>query len=350
MMDTFPKIELHLHLDCCLSYDAVRRLAPEVTPAAFARDFVAPAKCRSLAEYLRTPPNHVALMQDEAGLRLAVDDLFAQLARDNVIYAEIRFGPLLHIRRGLRSEQVVAIVDDAVARASAVTGIEARLILATLRHFNEAQSLETVRLVERFRGERSGSHVAAFDIAGDEAGYSLDAHLAAFRYASERGIPFTAHAGEACGPASVWETLRLLQPSRIGHGVRSIEDERLLDHLAATGIHLEVCPSCNVQTDVVATYADHPVDRLSRYRPTPDRDTVMVNGPSSIVGSRGISLGINTDTRTITDVTLVQEYERLRETFGWRAKEFLAANLNAVRAAFVEPSVRQALEQRLHEQ
>ena len=96
-------------------------------------------------------------------------------------------------------------------------------------------------------------------------------------------------------------------------------------HLAATGIHLEVCPTSNVQTDVVATYEDHPVDRLYR---------------------RGISLGISTDTRTITDVTLTTEYERLHDTFGWGADEFLAVNLNALRAAFVEPSVKQALEQR----
>jgi adenosine deaminase len=307
----------------------VRRLAPDVTAEAFARDFVAPPKCRSLADYLRTPPHHVALMQSEEALRLVVDDLFAQLARDGVIYAEIRFAPLFHTRRGLSSEQVVAIIDDAVARASAASGIDARLILATLRNFNEAQSLETVRLVERFRSKRSDTHVAAFDIAGDEAGYPLDAHLAAFRFAIERGIPRTAHAGEAAGPASVWETLRLLQPARIGHGVRSIEDEALMVHLAETGVHLEVCPSCNVQTDVVAAYEDHPVDRLHR---------------------RGISLGISTDTRTITDVTLTQEYERLTGTFGWGADQFLAVNLNAVRAAFVEPSVKQALELRLRAQ
>ena len=127
----------------------------------------------------------------------------------------------------------------------------------------------------------------------------------------------------------MWETLRLLQPSRIGHGVRSIEDEALMAHLAATGIHLEVCPTSNVQTDVVPAYGDHPVDRLYR---------------------RGISLGISTDTRTVTDVTLTQEYERLHDIFGWGAEEFLAVNLNAIRAAFVEPSVKQALEQRLREQ
>jgi len=324
-LQALPKIELHLHLDCCLSYEAVRRLAPEITPEAFRRDFVAPPKCKNLVDYLRTPPHHVALMQSEEALRLVVDDLFAQLARDNVIYAEIRFAPLFHTRGGLSSEQVVAIVEDAVSLASTASGIEARIILCTLRNFSPAQSLETVRLVEHFRD----THVAAFDIAGDEAGYPLDAHLAAFQYAIERDIPRTAHAGEARGAESVWETLRLLHPSRIGHGIRSIEDERLMAHLAATGVHLEVCPSCNVQTDVVPTYSDHPVDRLYR---------------------QGISLGISTDTRTVTDVTLATEYERLHRTFGWGAEEFLAVNLNAVRAAFAEPAVRHKIEARLRAQ
>ena len=210
-LHTLPKIELHLHLDCCLSYEVVRRLAPDVTPEAFRRDFVAPPKCRSLAEYLRTPPHHVALMQSEEALRLVVDDLFAQLGRDGVIYAEIRFAPLFHTRRGLSSEQVVAIVDYTVARASAASGIEARLILATLRHFSEAQSLETVRLVERFRGTR----VVAFDIAGDEAGYPLDRAPGRVPLRQRARHPATPPTlARRCGAESVWETLRLLRPSR----------------------------------------------------------------------------------------------------------------------------------------
>ena len=317
-----PKVELHLHLDCCLSYAVVRRLAPTVTPADFARDFVAPPKCRDLADYLRTPPYHVALMQTADALRLVVEDLFAQLAADHVLYAELRFAPFQHLRGGLTPEQVVAAVDRAVADNVAASGIQARVILCTLRHFDQAQSLATVRLVERFRD----NYVAAFDIAGDEAGYPVDAHLAAFAYAIERGIPRTAHAGEARGPASVWETLRHFQPSRIGHGVRSIEDDDLLVHLRQTGVHLEVCPSCNVQIDIVPEYADHPIDQLYR---------------------SGVSLGVSTDTRTITNVTLTREYERLHQHFGWDTPHFETVNLNAARAAFLPPAERQQLEERV---
>ncbi len=319
-----PKVELHLHLDCSLSYAVVSRLAPHVTEARYRAEFVAPAKCTNLADFLTRAPQGVALMQSADALALVVDDLFAQLARDGVLYAEVRFAPLLHTAGGLAPEAVVRAVADATDAAVQASGVEARLILCTLRHFSEAESLATARLVDAFRGTR----VAALDLAADEAGFPLDAHVAAYAYARERGLARTAHAGEARGAESVWETLRRLAPSRIGHGVRSVEDPALVAHLIAHAVHLEVCPTSNVQTDVVPTLADHPVDRLYR---------------------AGVPLGINTDARTITDVTLADEYERLAAAFGWTAADFLACNEAALRAAFLPDAERERLRARLRE-
>lgn len=321
---TCPKVELHLHLDCSLSYRAVSTLDPSVTREVFNQEFIAPAKCANLADYLKRAPRGYKLMQSEAALELAVDDVFSQLASDHVIYAEIRFAPFLHLEKGLASEQVVEIVDGAVARAANRTGIEARIILCTLRHFSADQSLRTAMLVKQFMGRR----VAAFDIAGDEAGFPIDAHQAAFDYAIRERLPRTAHAGEAAGAASVWQTLEHFQPSRLGHGVRSIEDGALVEHLREAKIHLEICPSCNVQIDIFPTLRDHAVDRLYR---------------------AGLSLGISTDTRTITDVTLTQEYERLQSVFGWTSAHFLACNRNAIRAAFAPPETKRRIEARLIE-
>jgi adenosine deaminase len=321
-MAPIPKVELHLHLDCSLSYSAVARLDPFISREEYDAEFVAPPQCASLADFLTRAPRGFQLMQTRDALRLATEDLFQQLCADGIFYAEIRFAPLLHLLRGLSPEAVVEAVDRATEECIAATGIEARLILCTLRHFDATQSLATAHLVERFRGSR----VAALDIAGDEAGYPLDAHVAAFRYAAERGLHRTAHAGEACGAQSVWETLRKLQPSRIGHGVRSIEDAELVEHLRRERIHLELCPSSNVQTRASASYAEHAVDRLYR---------------------AGVSLGISTDTRTITNVTLEQEYSRLLEHFAWGDEQFAACNREALRAAFVEKSVRENLLQRL---
>jgi len=314
-MPQLAKVELHLHLDCSLSYAAVSHLAPHISRQEYDAEFVAPSQCASLADFLTRAPRGFQLMQTEDALRIVTEDVFEQLRRDNVIYAEFRFAPLLHLLKGLSPEAVVAAVDRAAEKCIDATNIEARLILCTLRHFDDAQSMLTAQLVERFKGSR----VAALDIAGDEAGFPIYPHIPAFRYAMDHGLHRTAHAGEACGASSVWETLQAFQPARIGHGVRSIEDPLLVDHLKRERIHLEVCPSSNVQTRTSLTYADHPVDRLFR---------------------AGVSLGISTDTRTITNVTLEQEYLRLREQFGWTDDELLACNREALRAAFIDEPTR----------
>src|SRR5258707_13972773 len=96
-MDHLPKVELHLHLDCSLSYKVVARLDPAVTRPDFDRDFVAPAKCTSLADFLTRAPRGVQLMQTEPALRMVVEDVCEQLQSDHVVYAEIRFAPLLHL-------------------------------------------------------------------------------------------------------------------------------------------------------------------------------------------------------------------------------------------------------------
>jgi adenosine deaminase len=317
-----PKLELHLHLDCSLSFAAVARLDDSVSLEEYQREFIAPRQCTSLADFLTRAPRGFKLMQEEAALALVVEDVFEQLAADGVIYAEIRFAPLLHLERGLTPEQVVSSVDRATEASIRSSGIDARLILCTLRHFDREQSLVTARLVEKFRGSR----VAALDIAGDEAGYPIDAHIPAFRYAIDHGLHRTAHAGEARGPDSVWETLREFQPSRIGHGVRSIEDPALVQHLIRERIHLEVCPTSNLQTGISRDYAEHAVDKLYR---------------------AGVPLSINTDTRTITNITLNEEYRNLEEHFRWTPADLLATNRAAIEAAFVEESTKSKLRERL---
>jgi adenosine deaminase len=321
-MERLPKIELHLHLDCSLSYSVVARLDPSISREQYDREFIAPPKCASLADFLTRAPRGFQLMQDEESLRLVVEDLFEQLARDGVIYAEIRFAPLLHTERGMRPADIVVAIDRATETCIRATGIEARLILCTLRHYSAAQSLETARLAESFQGSR----VVALDIAGDEKGFAIDAHVPAFRHSTEHGVSRTAHAGEASGAESVWETLEKLQPSRIGHGVRSAEDASLVEHLRSHRIHLELCPSSNEQTRAVPSYGEHPIDSLYR---------------------AGVSLGINTDARTITNISLSREYQRLRDHFGWGNQEFLACNLAALRAAFVEDTAKDALSRKL---
>lgn len=325
-LKSLPKVELHLHLDCSLSYEAVSRLAPGVSRDEYRNEYTAPARCANLADFLTRAPKGFRLMQTEDSLRLVTEDVLRQMAEDGVIYAEIRFAPLLHTERGLSPERVVSVVERAVGEIIRDSGVEANLILCTLRHFTEAQSTLTAKLVEQFKGSR----VVALDLAGDEAGFPLAAHVEAYRYAREQGLSRTAHAGEGAGPESVWETLRLLEPQRIGHGTRSIEDSALVDHLRRERIHLELCPSANVQIiPSIERMEEHPIDRLYR---------------------AGISLNVNSDSRMLTPTTLTREYECLRDVFGWTEPEFLRANLMGLQAAFAGDDVKQRLEKRLRDE
>ncbi|UCD41045.1 MAG: adenosine deaminase [Chloroflexota bacterium] len=319
-----PKVELHLHLDCSLSYEIVSQIEPSITLEDYRSNFIAPEKCVDLRDYLKRAPSSYPLMQTEEHLRLVTLDLFEQLRKDNVLYAELRFAPLLHTEGGLSAREVVTIVEAATAEGVRNTGVEARLILCTLRFYSTEQSLETVHLVEDFLG----TYVAAFDIAADKPGNVIDAHIPAFDYARENGIPYTAHVGESRGIENVWDTIHAFAPSRLGHGVCSIQDPALLDYLKKHHIHLEACPTSNVQTNCYNTYADHPIDRLYR---------------------EGISIGVNTDARTISNITLTEEYEKLSHAFGWGKEEFLQCNLNALNAAFIPENTRDELIPRLKE-
>ena len=317
-----PKVELHLHLDCSLSFEAVKALVPEMTPQRYRAEFLAPEKCVNLVDYFRYLAAPLALLQTAEGLRIATIDLLRQLAEDDVIYAEIRFAPHLHTQQGLRTPEVLEIVLAALAEGRRRYAVEARLILCTLRPDDTAQGLELLALAER----HAADGVGGIDLAGDEAGYGLGQHIPVFRKAAERGVPMTAHAGEAVGAESVREVVTQLGVRRVGHGVRSIEDESVIDMLREKQVHLEVCPSCNIQIDVFPRYADHPIEKLR---------------------ALGIALSVNTDARGPTDLTLRKEYARLTDVFGWDAQTFRAANLAALDVAFIDDATRTRLKQQL---
>ena len=318
-----PKVELHLHLDCSLSYKVVSEIRPDISIKKYQSEFVGPPKCKSLSEILSYVTNQVNLMQTEKNLRLVVKDLFDQLQRENVIYAEIRFAPLLHLAEGLHAEGVVEIVSDQTTKCISDTGIKARIILCTLRHFSEKESLQTVKLVKIFI---DNSPVAGFDIAADEGGYTIDANKEAFLFAIKHDLPRTAHAGEARGPESIWETINNFKPARIGHGVRSIEDPALIEFLKTNNIHLEICPTCNVQTNVFNHYKNHPINFLY---------------------NSGLPVGINTDGRTLANVSLSEEYKNLISTFNWGAEQLMKCNLNAISKAFTPEQEKKHLRQKI---
>ena len=169
--------------------------------------------------------------------------------------------------------------------------------------------------------------VVGFDIAADEAGYPVDNHISAFEYAQYNKLNCTAHAGEAMGTESIWETINKLKPKRIGHGVRSIEDEKLIDFILENNYHLEVCPTSNIKTKTFESMDKHPINKLFK---------------------KNISLSVNTDGRTISDVNLNEEYHKLGNAFGWSVQQLKQCNLNAIDHAFTTDNNKELLKQKIN--
>ncbi len=309
-----PKIELHTHLDCALSYQSVQKLAGPMSQEVFSENFRAPRRCEDLVSFLKCIDNSIDLMQSAEALTLAAEDIAKQMHDDNVVYAEVRFAPHLHIRKELNLEGAV----EAVLAGFATAALPVGLLLCTLRPYSTEQGMQVLSLAEKYRD----LSVVGIDLANDEKNYPLTNHIPVFEKARDSGIHYTMHAGEAVGAESVRETLLRLSPPRIGHGVRAIENAEVMQLLVERGTHLEVCPSVNLQIGLFPSAAAHPIDALRK---------------------AGVSVGVNTDARTTTGVTLDDEYQLLAETFGWSDADFREANANALRASFASADLKSSL-------
>ena len=159
-IEKLPKVELHVHLDCCLSYEALIKIDPGVSLSTFKEKFIG-TSCSCLKDYIKCADKALEYMQSKEQLEIVVEDLFNQFIEDNIVYAEVRFAPLLHINNGLSSREVVEIICNKTKLECLKSEIDVGLILCTLRHFSEEQSLETVNLVHQFSNE----NIVGFDIA-----------------------------------------------------------------------------------------------------------------------------------------------------------------------------------------
>jgi adenosine deaminase len=322
-----PKVLLHDHLDGGLRPSTVVELArdqgyaglPTSDPAELARWFHASAASGSLSLYLRGFAHTIAVMQTEDALERVAYECGEDLARDGVVYAEVRYAPVFHTQRGLNLEQVVQAVERGFLRAENEHRIVLRQIVCAMRDRTDSLEMAELAVANRERG------VVGFDIAGEEAGHPPKAHLDAFSLCRRENFSITIHAGEAFGPPSIWQALQFCGAHRIGHGVRLVEDMAIsegrvvkLGPLAAyirdKRIPLELCPSSNVDTGAAPTLVDHPIRHFmaQRFRVT-----------------------VSTDNRLMSNVTLSEELQRVSRAFGLSLADVERLTINAMKSAFV---------------
>jgi adenosine deaminase len=312
-----PKAELHLHLDGSLRPATALELARQrgldegMDLEQMADRLEAPPQAASQAQLLEAFDLPIAIMQDVEALYRIAHELVEDVAADGTRYVEIRWGPLLHVMGGLDLATGIEAVVAGPRDAAAATGVTARLIAVAIRSHPPDANAVMARVACSFldRG------LTGFDLAGQEEAYpDALAHARAFEIAREGGLGITIHAGEWGGAPQVRAALDAVAPARIAHGSRAADDASLMAELAARGVTLDVCPTSNIQASIYPTLESFPLRTLL---------------------AAGVPLTLSTDDRTVSDLTLVREYERAHSVMRVSIADLWRMNMHALDVAFL---------------
>jgi adenosine deaminase/aminodeoxyfutalosine deaminase len=299
----YPKAELHLHLEGSVEPATLLELAPELGTEGVDRLY----GFTNFEGFLMAFAEVMKRLRTPADFGLITRRLLARLESENVRYAEI----ILSAGVVLWKKQEFGPVFEAVAEAAAGSSVRVRWILDAVRHFGVEHVMQVAELAVQYKDRG----VIAFGIGGDEARGPAGWFGDVYRFVRSAGLRLTAHAGESCGPESVWAALEL-GAERIGHGIRSIDDPVLVKHLRDHDIPLEVCVSSNVATGVVSGLEAHPLRRLY---------------------DAGVPVTLNTDDPGFFRTTLVREYELWARSFGFSQEELEGIARNGFRYGFDAP-------------
>ena len=316
------KAELHCHVEgaappaLTLAQAAKYGLATEgfVQDGAYVwQDFTSFIACYDfVASVFRTAEDYAAL----------AEAYLLELAAENTIYSELFVSPDHGEAVGLPPDDYIGGLAAGILSAREKTGIECRMVIIGERHLGP----ENVLARARWAAKLDHPLVTGFNMAGEERMNRVADYAPAFDIVREAGLGITIHAGELCGAFSVADALDLVKPSRIGHGVRAIEDADLVKRLADLGTVLEVCPGSNIALKVFPDYASHPLRRFKE---------------------AGVRVTLNSDDPPFFHTSLAQEYETASTVMGFSDADIDAMTRTAIEAAFVDETTRQALLSRL---
>ena len=326
-----PKALLHDHLDGGLRPETIIEIAqkigykklPTEDPKKLAEWFEESCNSHSLVRYLETFSHTIAVMQTKEAIIQVARECAIDLARDGVVYAEVRGAPELFTEQGLSIDQVVEATTEGYKQGMAEAvregkNIRVESLLCGMRQNNRSQ--EAAAAVVKYHNKG----VVGFDIAGPEDGFPPTNQLETFEYLRKENAHFTIHAGEAYGLPSIWEAIQICGAERLGHGVRIIDDidfsgntpklGALASYVRDRRIPLELCPTSNLQTGAAKTYAEHPIGILAKLR---------------------FRVTLNTDNRLMSNTTMTNEMTQCVNSFDWKFADLQRVTVNALKSSFI---------------
>ena len=318
-----PKAELHCHIEGAAHPELVQRLANKHgldVSSVIGKDNT--YLWNDFTSFLHAYDHASLVFRTPEDYRLLAYDHFSRLSEENCIYAEVFASPDIAVLMGIGYLEMINAIAAGINDARKESGIEGRIIVTGLRHLGPESVEKTADQV----AANPHPMVTGFGMAGDERQFETEDFAGAFTIAADAGLGLTCHAGEFAGADNVRETVEHLNVTRIGHGVRAIEDDSLIARLAIEGIVLEACPASNIALEVYPSFEAHPFSQLA---------------------AAGLVMTLNSDDPPYFHTTLTREYALAQEYFGCSDDDLLGFTRNAVNAAFVDTATRARLHKRL---
>jgi adenosine deaminase/aminodeoxyfutalosine deaminase len=317
-----PKAELHVHHVGSASPHTVAQLAARhagTTPVPADPDLLADYfTFTDFAHFVEVYLSVVDLIRDAEDVWTVTYEIARDMAVQQIRYAELTLTPYSSIVRGIPAEAFCEAVEDARRRAARDHGVQLRWCFDIPGEAGVPSADLTLDVALKMRPDG----LVSFGLGGPELGVpraQFAPHFAAARAAGLHSVP---HAGESTGPETIWDAITHLGAERIGHGIAAVHDARLLEHLASSGIPLEVCPTSNVRTRSVASLTEHPLPTLV---------------------SAGVPVTINSDDPPMFSTTLNNEYAVAAQLLDLDAHGVAGLARSAVRASFLDAAAQQLL-------
>jgi adenosine deaminase len=320
-----PQAELHCHLEGALPPFLARRFAARnrlALPEELITEDGAGYRYRNFSEFLQNFDRVSATLCQTRDYRDLIEYYLLRAAQQGTGYVELFISPTHAAAKGIGYEALLESLADGIARAQGAGGADCRLIVTCVRHLGPDQALS---VAERMLASPHPL-VVGFGMGGNERQGSCRAFRPAFAKVDAAGLASTVHAGEMAGPESVRDALDNLPVSRLGHGVRSVEDPQLLAELAHKGIHLEVCPTSNIALNLYPDLDHHPLPRLLE---------------------AGCRLSLNSDDPPFFNSSVAGEYAQAARVFGLDRAELMQITRWALEDSFAPSQIKARLLQQV---
>ncbi len=323
LISSLPKAELHLHIEGTLEPELMLKFARRngIPIHLSSEELRSAYDFKDLQDFLNLyyrGTNTLRTTEDFYDLTM---HYFLKARENNVVHVELFYDPQAHMRRGLRFDAFTEGILNAMKDAERELGVSSHLILSFLRDLPEEDALRVLDEATSYLNEIIGVGLDSAEVGNPPSKFSR-----AFSMAKDLGLMRVAHAGEEGPPEYVWEAIKILDVHRIDHGVRSIEDEKLMNFLAENRIPLTMCPLSNLRLRVVNDLGDYPLREFLK---------------------RGIVATLNSDDPAYFGGYLNENYRAVQVALGLSSDELCTLAANSIMASFITGEKKREILERL---